>query len=201
MKITCIIPTRGDRPNFVAQANHLIERQTYQPDDVMIIQSTNGITGNYQRGIQNIKDGLIICWEDDDYYPKDYIERIVERYDGSDLMGFESTIYYHIKQRKYKEMIHPGRSSMFQTIIKAGIKIKYPEDSEPFLDLRLWQDKNHSRQLISGPSLAIGIKHGMGKTIGAGHRLNFPYDKDDQDLLALRMMTDNDPFYTNLAES
>ena len=201
MRISIVIPTSGDRSKFVAQAQRLISRQTVQPDEVFTIQSDKGITGNYRTGFNKVRSGIVVCWEDDDFYPIDYLERIVELWANRyDIMGFSQTIYYHLGQRKYTVMDHPGRASMFATVIKAGLDINWPQDHESFLDLKLWSDPYLQKKLVPS-SLAVGIKHGIGKSGGSAHGVLFPYTHEDQELDYLKAITHNDKFYINLAET
>lgn len=197
MNINVIIPTRGDRPQFLKQAYKLIKQQTVQPTNIFTVESDKGITANYRAGYEKCKrGGIVVPWEDDDFYKFDYIETMLNNWDDSfDILGVESTIYYHLKIKKYKVMRHPGRASMMNTVLKAGLKIDWPKDSEPFLDLALW--KNMKGKLI-GDIKTLGIKHGIGLTVGAGHNTMFPYDHDDSDGEYLRAFTNSDPFYENL---
>ena len=199
LKVTVLIPTRGDRPQFLEQAHYLLERQTHEDFDIRVIKSTKGITGNYRAGFKSIKEGIIICIEDDDFYPINYIQTIIDNWDDRyDLLGFDQTVYYHLGQRAYRIIPHPGRASMFSTVIKAGIDINWPDDSEKALDIKLWSDPHLQKKLIQG-SLAVGIKHGIGMCGGSAHGTLFPYDHEDEDLSYLSAVTRNDKFYINLS--
>ena len=198
MKVNVIIPTRGDRPQFVDQALKLIGRQTVEPDEVRIIESDAGITRNYREGYSMFKTGIVVAWEDDDFYPKDYIETMVKNWDDKyDLLGINKTIYYHLKVKRYRVIPHPAHSSMMSTVIKAGLKIDWPKDSEPFLDMILWAKMNGK---LMHDVKALGIKHGMGLTVGAGHNTLFyrAEDPHDEDSEYLKAFTGSDPFYQQI---
>ncbi len=204
MKITVVIPTRGDRPELLAQCQKLIDRQIRQPDNVIFIESNKGITGNVRVGYEQAgNEGIVVIWEDDDFYPAHYL-RSVENYweqarDDVEILGWEESIYYHVGVLKYRIEHHKNRSSLMSTTLKAGLDIDWPVDSTRFLDIELWKqlDKKH---LISG-WLAIGVKHGIGLCGGKGHLPNFyrKEDPDDQEMDFFYSFTD-DSFYRELSE-
>lgn len=203
MKYLCVIPTRGDRPQFVEQAQKLLEGQSKKPETIIIAESPKGVTGNIRAGYEKAdKNRRVLIIEDDDYYGKDYIQFIDDHWDESfDLFGFNETTYYSLTQRAWKKMKHPGRSSMFQMGMMGGLNVDWPEDSYSFLDLKLWEQVKAGKlsgQLISGEK-AIGIKHGIGRSGGAAHLPNFIYDHKDPSMIKLSELTDKDPFYINLA--
>lgn len=198
MRVTCIIPTRGDRPEFVQQALKQLDRQTRKPDDIKIIESDKGVTGNVRAGYEGIKNGIVCIIEDDDKYPPNYIERVVKEWDNEyQLLGFDQTMYYHLFRKEYSVLRHPGRSSLFQTTIKAGLKINWPSDYENFLDLHLWG--NLSGKLIHD-YLAIGLKHNIGKTGGRAHSDSFRYQFKDTDGEVFKQITKGDEFYQQLVQ-
>lgn len=176
MKIAAITPTRGDRPQFVEHCKYLMQQQTRRPDkhyiiDYPPINNNCDLIPRIKKGIELAKaDGMdyIFIIEDDDYYSTDYIREEVKHYD---IVGEDTTIYYHLKNG-FKLMEHPNRSSLFCTAFKINAlnNFNWPPDNEPFLDLHLWQyainSLNHNLHYITG---AIGIKHGIGKCGGNGH--------------------------------
>lgn len=198
MKITCIIPTRGDRPGFVEQARRQIARQSRIPDEVIVVENETGVTGNVRAGYEKVAHGLVQIWEDDDLYGRSYLETIEREWQpGFDLIGFEQTMYYHLFRNEWKIMTHPGRASLFQTAIRAGLDISWPDDSENFLDLKLWQMPGLRKRLIRGYG-AVGIKHGIGKTGGSAHKEGFRYDYKDHNGSLLKLITQGDKFYEEL---
>ena len=85
MKIGVLIPTRGDRVKFLAQANKLLSKQTMKPHEVNIVNfkpsdGNKDITKRYRVGCNQLfnekKCDLVIFWEDDDWYSNDYIETV-----------------------------------------------------------------------------------------------------------------------------
>lgn len=198
MKVTAIIPDSGDRPVFLKHAVKQMESQTRKPDDVVIISSDKGITGNVRRGYERVKDGLVLIIENDDLYFKNYVSQMemLAMCDDAQIFGCNKTIYYHIGVNKYREMTHPQRSSLFHTGIMAGQNINWPDDSEPFLDLKLWAQLKG--ELIEKP-LAIGIKHGIGKCGGRAHKKKFWANEGIQDDFSyLSQFTNDIDFYKEM---
>lgn len=190
MKIAAITPTRGDRPQFVEHCKYLMQNQTRVPDkhyiiDFPPINDECDIVPRIKKGIELAKaDGMdIICIiEDDDFYSPEYIETVenIFKTKDVDLVGYEKTIYYHLKVQGKKEFIHPGRSSLFCTsfLVEALKGYDFPADSEPYLDIHLWNyAKNRLKTHLSTKLYCIGIKHGIGKSGGNGHNPdNLTYD-------------------------
>lgn len=196
MRIATITPTRGDRPQFLKIAKKLLTLQTYQPDEVIIVDdpaASDGIDINWRyhegcrRAVEKNCD-LLLFWEDDDYYSPSYIETLVHAYQSCQkkplIFGLGDTIYYNILVRKWGKMIHPGRASAMNTLITAETykcfswpkdALKYdPEHGTGFLDKSLWdwaQKERFGKTMptnVSSP-LSIGIKHGVGKCGGSHH--------------------------------
>lgn len=197
MNITALIPTRGDRAEFLDKAVSIVETQTVKPK-LIISKAPLGVTGNVRSGYEKVKDGLVFIFEDDDYYPADYIEQTLKHYNGEDLIGYNQTVYYHLGLKKYRKMVHNNRSSLFQTAIKAGLHFDWPPNDVNFLDLKLWANPYFNKKLING-HYAIGMKHGIGKTGGSAHQALFPYEHRDDTHSALNVMTLGDPFYIELS--
>jgi len=189
MTVTILIPTRGDRPDFLKHLlTNIIPSQTRQPDEIILVDRepfTEGvdIRERITEGVHEATGDLILIMEDDDWYSRDYIKTVAERWNGEDLIGIESTLYYHIIDRRWRLMKHHGRSSLFCTGIKreAAQEFNFGMSSTPFIDIDLWRTLEGSLYPYEG--LAIGIKHGIGKTAGNGHRSDFMNNTDPNNLL------------------
>lgn len=182
-----IIPTRGDRPKFLAQCKKLISKQTLQPKNIIWMDypaegPAKDISQRYRRGVeQALKDRyeFVVFWEDDDWYHPRYLEWLVgawKKKSKPDFFGVGETYYYHHAIEGLNHMLHPGRTSMFCTIAKMPWKISWPKDSNPFLDMYI--HKHANVVTINFPKdtvYAIGIKHGIGKTGGGGHNSKASY--------------------------
>lgn len=188
MKIGVLIPTRGDRPDFLIFALQQIEQQTRKPDFIEVVSdvplsSKPDVTWRYRIGCDRLKAkgaDIIVCWEDDDYYRPDYIERMIVGWENSnkpDLFGINSTIYYNITHQHW-DLYRHGHSSMMSTLIKASAigTFSWGDDNYSFTDMQLWTKTRLSKitMAVKEP-LAVGIKHGHGLCGGGGH--HWPVDK------------------------
>jgi hypothetical protein len=198
-KIGVIIPTRNERPPML---KHLLDvqipSQVFKPDKIYLIDSSiikpqRNIVDLAERLIAGIdmaiKDcvDLLFIMEDDDYYPETYLIPL----DGTDFIGIEKTVYYHLLRKRYITLEHKDRSSLFCTAFSlcAGNgfalwiqnnwqRIKY----NPYLDLYLWnyaKEYDYRRLFIKPKKILIGIKHGIGLCGGNAHTDNFQYNRID----------------------
>lgn len=173
--------SRGDRPQFLERCVEQMNNQTVKLHKHYIIDykplnDECDLIPRFKKGIELAKaDGIdfIFIFEDDDYYPNDYIEKTYKH--GFDIIGYSKTIYYHLGLKGIKEMDHKNRSSLFCTAFKINAldSFTYPNDKEPYLDIHLWKYaiKNLKYYLCKEP-VAIGVKHGIGKAGGNGHKTN-----------------------------
>jgi hypothetical protein len=101
------------------------------------------LTWRYKLGFERLKNkcDLIVIFEDDDWYSKDYVKSIIDRVGNNEIVGSNQTYYYHIMHGKLWQMKHPGRASMFSTAIKTDAldKIDFPDDNFVYLDMWLWK--------------------------------------------------------------
>ena len=215
MKIGVLIPTRGDRELLLSQAKQLLSKQTMQPDEVLIVDfkptDDNGdITKRYRIGSENLflekKCDLVLFWEDDDWYSPNYIKKIFTEWviNKPDIIGIGKTIYYHLFTKQYLISYHEKRASACCTAVtKEVLNIKYPDDSYPFLDMEVWT-QIHNKSVINEDNFYhVGFKHGIGKTGGHGHPMNWPkYRETDIDDSFLKSIIDEESFlfYKSLRE-
>ena len=214
-KIAVIIPTRGDRPEFLRICKNLIHRQTVQPDEIIFVDypgraGVKDITARYRKGLQEAaakKCTVAFFWEDDDWYHPKYIEWMLQQWDKfgkPDLFGIGETYYYHLGVSKRLYMKHAGRASAFCTMVKVPFKMRiWPADTQPFLDMHMWKSVEGIAVRFENPDkpLAIGIKHGMGLTGGGGHnkRFNKWENGDFQKWFKSAIGSDFEQYYQTLA--
>lgn len=211
LKIAVVIPDRNDRKLFLEHSLKMLKNQTLQPDVIELVNDKaegNGsdLTYRYRVGFERaLKKGadVVLPWENDDWYRVDYISTMIRNWDRqgrSDIFGIGYSIYYHIINREFMRMDHGLRASMMNTLIsKKGIeKIKYPDDKEIFLDLKLWSQLN-GQTFIPNDILSIGIKHNVGLCGGKAHKDGFKYQKIDNDMTFLKGLIDKESlkFYEN----
>lgn len=208
LNIAVVVPTRGDRPQFLEQCKKLIAYQTREPDSIHIIDQTvvalsdkKDITARYRIGIQIARGfyaDVIFFFEDDDWYAPEYIQTMLNGWEISgkpDLYGYASTTYYHLVIRKSVELKHPGRASMFNTLMRADTTVVLPPDDDPFTDIYLWKKLKGFADPVN-PKTCIGIKHSTGLTGGIGHNKDWKgYNIEDPDGEKLKSLTRFDPFY------
>jgi hypothetical protein len=200
MKFAAIIPTRGtERTVFTARQMGRAYDMGYDKIYLIDYPPVDDKMDLYQRiavGISKaIADGIDFCSiiEDDDWYGIGYLSKIKEIARPTiDIIGFSDTTYYHLKTKGVLRMDHPGRSSMFCTTIKTSTFALLPVDPPGYLDMAWWKAAaNLSWRLVESNRLALGIKHGIGKTGGNGHRAGM-YRTHDPNFL--RRFVDEESF-------
>lgn len=204
MKIGCLTPTRGDRPQFIEQCKRLMKLQTLKPNEWEIVDDEPlsnevDITYRFRIGFERLKAkgvDVVIIIEDDDYISPTYIETMFTAWveNGKPLLfGIAETIYYHLKLKAFNIIKHDGRASAMSTMISTKLDIDFPKDNEPFFDLHLWKNYKGVTFKPKEP-INIGIKHGIGKCGGKGHLLAFRYDNEDAEMNWLKSKVDNESF-------
>lgn len=209
MKLAVIIPTRGDRPEFIENCKRLLANQTVDIFNILMMDHAPrdpevvDITKRYRLGYDTLRHkgyDLIAFIEDDDWYSKNYLQYMIEQwvaYGQPDLLGTRYTIYYHLKLRKYFTMRHEQRSSAMNMLIKPDLDILWPKDHDPFTDQWLWMHHRGPKVLIEPSSIkSIGMKHGVGLTGGKSHvdKLN-RYINNDDDMYWLQNTVDEESYW------
>lgn len=209
MNYCTITPDRGDRPMFfefcvsqLTKVNSKPPMNAYLVNDKPTTQDFD-LVPRIRAGVEAArKDGFkyAYCFESDDYYPADYFQRMAT--EDYDFIGYQDTVYYHLKSKTYGTFKHPHRSSLFTTAFKISALDGYvwPPDNYVFLDVHLWKWANEKKKKIKllKNNPCLGIKHGVGKTGGKGHRMTFA--NKDKNLSFLRSRVDDEAFefYTKL---
>lgn len=188
MKVAVIIPTRGDRPQFIKQCKNLLQRQTRKPDKIFWMDykpesHKKDITQRMRRGVEKAtKEGfnVAVFWEDDDWYHPTYLEWLLKEWEKSNrpaIFGVGETYYYNIAVNGRLHMKHGNRTSLFCTMINLPFKGNWCSDDYAFLDMHL--HKTGLVKTVNFPNdqiKAIGIKHGIGLCGGGGHNARFKWD-------------------------
>ena len=184
MKIDCVIPTRGNRKDFVDFAVKQIENQTFPPDFIEIVDhppdsDKTDIASRYKIGIDrrlNAGADIIFFIEDDDFYCQNYIETMIKMWTAAgkpSLFGLDVTTYYHIGLKIYGDQSHEGRSSMYCTMMTKDFNVSnWPKDPDPFVDLKIWKGNKDKKAVTPVDTICLGIKHGQGKCAGSMHNAN-----------------------------
>lgn len=201
-----ITPSRGDRPELLNFCKHQISRMTHQPDETFFIDHQPpsrdvDLALRVRMGIAMAEaKGIDVCYivEDDDYYPSDYFETMDMT--GFDFIGAAKTIYYNVKSNTYQEFVHPQRSSLCFTGFRVSAlkRFSWPPDDTVFLDLIMWRYAQKMRFKLLPETVGVGIKHGMGKTAGIGHRLTLKHSDADGSFLRSKVDSEAYAFYKTL---
>jgi hypothetical protein len=201
-----IIPDRGDREEFTKFCLWQLSRMTVKPDKILHI-NWKPISNHFDL-VERVYDGvlqakefgfdLVFIIENDDSYNPDYFERFGDF--NADFFGDDLTYYYHLKTRQYKSMYHPGRSSLFTTGFRISALGDFQWGGDVFLDMRLWEHaKRNKLKKIFVNTGAIGIKHGVGKCGGKGHKMKMQNCDTHMSWLKGRVDPESYLFYSEMS--
>lgn len=184
MRVGVITATSGQRPHLMAQCWKYIDRQTIRPIVRLVLNGDETLKEKYRRGLEEMKGDvdLIFFMEDDDYYPSNYIEKMLELYEWADkpqVFGIGETWFYHPEHRAYWYYKNQdGNSCAFSTLVRADAvdSIDWNTIDDVFVDAGLWRQLE-GQTVELGKPLCIGIKHGRGKCLASGHNKWFFEEK------------------------
>lgn len=201
--ICTITPDRGDRKPLMDLCTNQLLRMNPSPNFIISIveppkSSAVDLVPRIKQGIEVAKrngyDNVYIV-ESDDYYIANYLELMpIGDYD---FIGFDNTVYYNLKTKSYQRFDHQNHSSLFCTAFKISAldKFQWPHDEFLWLDVALWKyakQNNKKWKLLSDENTCLGIKHGMGKVGGKGHKMDL--NRKDPDLSYLKSRVDEYSF-------
>lgn len=184
-KIGILIPTRGNRPEFLKQSLLMLGRQTMKADFVEVVEykpdsDDFDITQRYHFGCDRLfsrpwrQCDLVIFWEDDEWYAPNYIEKMYTGWIEAgcpSIWGIGYSIYYHIIGSMWFKINHPSRASMMATCVTSEVmKIKWPADNYPYTDVILWE-RMKGKTMMPAKPICLGIKHGIGMVGGGAHNV------------------------------
>lgn len=211
MKVGVLIPTRGDRPLFMANCKRQLAKQTLQPAKVVIVDYVPftkecDITQRYRKGYDQLRKqelDVIALMEDDDYYAPDYLQLITDEWVKAgrpDLFGTTYTIYYNIKLSAWLTFHHHTRSSAMSTLIAPDLNFKWCVDHEPYFDIHIWHEIKNRKLFRPEKHICLGIKHGEGLCGGQFHTNRYDrYEEKDPEkkFLQEHMDPESFAFYSN----
>jgi hypothetical protein len=183
MRIGVITATSGQRPHLMSQCWKYIDRQAVKPSVRLVLNGDETLKAKYHRGLEELKNetDIIFFMEDDDYYPPNYIEKMLEMYNwaGSpEVFGIGETYFYHPEFKAYWYYLNQDNNACaFQTCVRSDAidKIDWNTIDDVFVDAGLWRQLK-GETVRFGKPLSIGIKHGRGKCLASGHNRWF-YEK------------------------
>ena len=205
--ITAITCT-GDRNVVFKFCEMWMSRQTKLPDQWIIVDDGKGPTEvvfngcnvqyirrepkmddpphtlglNLCTALPHVKGDKVIFIEDDDYYKPQYIEKMDQWLDKSNICGQPNAIYYNLKYRWWQKHPNTKHASLCQTGIRRDlIRFLIPlcEDNLRYIDIDLWRIVQGRKYLDMGERLCVGLKGLPGRGgIGMGHD---DHDTNDPD--------------------
>lgn len=208
MKIAAITPTRGnEREKLLKWCRHRVAQMGYDHHYVIDYPPIDDGIDLYQRiavGVNRaIQHGFeyVSIIEDDDYYPQNYIDYVRKMLKTADVVGFNTTTYYHIFTQRYQVMKHFGRSSLFTTSFKSNVFGHFPINPPGYFDIALWKKVINTPNIqptIFGGEVALGIKHGIGLCGGNGHTMKMRQIDHEYRYLKNRVDSEALNFYMEL---
>jgi hypothetical protein len=202
MTFCAIIPDRGDRKELTEHCLWQLSRMTLKPDQSYNINykpesDRFDLTERVKQGWKLAKqDGIEWCCivENDDFYPADYFETIFsEDKSQYSFIGNDMTTYYNLKNKTWRTWRHNLRASLFTTCFKTDVMddFRWSNGNTPFLDVSIWEYAElFTKHFIYAN--AIGIKHGLGKCGGKGHKMIM--ENQDNNLEYLKSIVDKESF-------
>lgn len=198
---------RGDRPQLLDFCRHQIDRFVREPAHKIFVTEAPlndkvDLTRRIKMGIQAAKNfgiDIIYIVESDDFYGKHYIG--THWIGGYDFIGSTKSIYYNIRNKSYAVHSHPNHSSLYCTAfrISALEGFNWPPDDTVFLDIDLWRHAiKRGNYLLTDEPRGVGIKHGIGKCAGNGHRAHYPDVDNDGEILRGLVDREAYAFYKSL---
>lgn len=135
--------------------------------------------GNVCAGLCRVETERVAIWEDDDFYPPDWLQFLIDQFDaGAELIGQARAKYYHLPTRRYRIMKNHAHASLCQSAfvrrISDWLDHRCRTRGGTFIDLDLWKRWRvpGTQAFLADASTVIGIKGLPGKSgIGIGHRL------------------------------
>jgi hypothetical protein len=169
-----------------------------------MIEGGDLILRNFNK--EDIKAVFII--EDDDYYKPTYLEKMMEKLNGFDIIGETYSIYYNVFYNNYIVWGNVKHCSLFQTaftpkVIPTLQDICRKPSHNPgyYIDVELW-NRVKNKYFFRDGNLAIGIKGLPGRGgIGAGHD-DFKEMMPDKDGSYLKsLLGEEDKIYLRYSKS
>lgn len=202
-----ITPDRGDRAPFMKHCVKQISRLEPAYIITVLYPPVNDhvdLVPRIRHGIEIAKRNgydIVYIIESDDYYPANYFELMP--IGDHDIIGYQNTFYYNLKNLSYSHLSHESHSSLFCTAfrISAFEKFPWPHDEFLWLDIAMWKyaiKTGLNYKLLRDDNPCLGIKHGMGKTGGKAHKTRLAHPDDEMKWLKSKVDNESFEFYSEL---
>lgn len=198
---------RGDRRPLFNHCLNQVSRLTASFDSHIIINRPpksfkpdikERVHEGYLQAVDKGIDWLVMI-ESDDFYPAEYLHRVLLHADTSDFIGCEFSYYYNLVNRTWDKLEHKGRSSLYTTAFRVSAmkNFAWHRADDVFLDINIWNYAKRFRRTFINAG-AIGIKHGIGLTGGKGHKTIFKNRDPELKWLEARVDKESMEFYKSL---
>lgn len=198
MRVSVVTPT-ADRPEALALAERWMARQTRPPDEWIIADGgrtptpttmgqivtyatrepgTENFVENLRRGLLVATGGLVVLWEDDEWYGPRHLERLLALFRSETLVvGDDLQRYYNVAARCWRTFEHTG-ASLCQTAFRRELIPLLRDTATEALargsygvDNAFWAAVPQQRQVRRRIDTVVGIKGLPGQPgLGRGHR-------------------------------
>lgn len=179
--VSLITPT-GDRPQAFELCERWIRQQTFGGPIQWIVvddgqaptETTAGQTvvrrppgdghtlpQNLAAALPHVTGDFVIMIEDDDYYPPQYLELMVQQLQAAELVGERGARYYYLPTATHRHYLEHTHSSLCRTGFRRELVplVQQCCEGNQSIDLRLWEQFNGTvRQWASSTVGCIGIK-------------------------------------------
>lgn len=147
------------------------------------LDGRNRLAANLSVAMEYLESQKIDCpvvfMEDDDYYHPDYLTYYAIRMsEGAPIVGEGRARYYHVGQRRFRQLENRGHASLAQTAIHADliplvrdVAADHFDVRMPAIDMKLWKRAPWPRHLHEPIGVHVSVKGMPGTTgYGIGHR-------------------------------
>lgn len=158
---TVIIPTKGDREDWLREAQLSVERQTLQPIETTIAKGKGDVCDRINKAILNAKGDYILILSDDDILEDNFIEITSELMEKNDV----DIVATFLKNFGNEEGMHgPEKHPFFSSLFKKSLFIDnggFDKEMLQMADVDFWVRcfNNNARWLVTSKTFYNYRKH------------------------------------------
>ena len=194
MKVGALIPTMGDRQSISFTFKRAVEMGVEWIVCINKKSPTVDLWNKYLDGLNvlfNINCDVVLLLEDDDYYPVQYLQEMIEQWEKNgrpSLLGLQQAMYYHIYANKYHIFNNQNHCAAFCTLVSKEAKLP-PLNESPHFDVELW--RINDGKMVSITHQPVGVKHGNGMVGGKFHNAE-RFKHFDEDMVMYHKLFDKE---------
>lgn len=170
MNIDVLTCTNG-RPLCLELCKKWVSKQTYGKINHVIAEGKE-IWDNMIDGLSRCTGDAVVIFEDDDYYPKDWVEICAKELESNDIFGQYLTYMYHVgvggygKKRSSNNASALHSTSFKSKYIKTFINIieECKKENNPFIDVKIWDHVKKDKFVQLDVRKVISMKGMPGKS-------------------------------------